>query len=53
MEISAEVFNLLNGGHYTEFSRQGANRIYNRQTFGTFTNPQTPRAMTLQTVVHF
>ena len=53
VEISAEVFNLLNGGRYTEFSRQGANRIYNPQTFGTFTNPQTPRAMTLQTVVHF
>jgi len=47
------VFNLLNEGHYTEFSRQGANRIYNPQTFGTFTNPQTPRAMTLQTVVRF
>ena len=53
VEISAEVFNLLNEGHYTEFSRQGANRIYNPQTFGTFTNPQTPRAMTLQTVVRF
>ena len=53
VEISTEIFNLLNGGHYTEFSRQGANRIYNAQTFRTYTNPQTPRAMTLQTVVRF
>ena len=53
VELSAEVFNLLNGGNYTEFSRQGANRIYNPQTFRTYTNPQTPRAMTLQTVVRF
>jgi hypothetical protein len=53
VELSAEVFNLLNGGNYTEFSRQGANRIYNPQTFRTYTNPQTPRAMTLQMIVRF
>ena len=53
VELSAEVFNLLNGGRFTEFSRQGANRFYNPQTFATYTNPQTPRAMTLQTVVRF
>ena len=53
VELSAEVFNLLNAGHYTEFSRQGANRFYNPQTFRTYTNPQTPRAATLQTVVRF
>jgi hypothetical protein len=53
VEVSAEVFNLLNAGHYTEYSRQGANRFYNQQTFATYTNPQTPRAATLQTVVRF
>jgi hypothetical protein len=53
VELSAEVFNLLNAGRYTEFSRQGANRFYNPQTFRTYTNPQTPRAATLQTVVRF
>ena len=53
VEVAAEVFNLLNGGLFTEFSRQGANRIYNPQTFRTYTNPQTPRAMTFQTIVRF
>jgi len=53
VELSAEVFNLLNRGNFTEFSRQGANRFYNPQTFRTYTNPQTPRAMTLQVVTRF
>ncbi len=53
VEVAGEVFNLLNAGHYTEFSRQGANRRYNPQTFATFTNPQTPRAATLQVTVRF
>ena len=53
VEVSAEVFNLLNAGNFTEYSRQGANRFYNPQTFQTYTNPQTPRAATLQTVVRF
>jgi len=53
VEVSCEVFNLLNAGNYTEYSRQGANRFYNQQTFSTYTNPQTPRAATLQTVVRF
>jgi hypothetical protein len=53
VELSTEIFNLLNAGHFTEFSRQGANRFYNPQTFRTYTNPQTPRAMTLQAIVRF
>jgi hypothetical protein len=53
VEVAAEVFNVLNGGNFTEFSRQGANRIYNPQTFRTYTNPQTPRAATLQATVRF
>jgi hypothetical protein len=53
VELSADVFNLLNAGRFTEFSRQGANRIYNPQTFSTYTNPQTPRAATFEVVTRF
>jgi len=53
VELAAEVFNLLNAGHYTEYSRQGANRIYNPQTFATYTNPQTPRAATFEVITRF
>lgn len=31
----------------------GANRIYNRQNFLTYTNPQTPRALQFEAVVRF
>ena len=53
VELAFDVFNLLNAGHYTEFSRQGANRMYNLQTFRTYTNPQTPRAATFEIVTRF
>jgi len=53
VEVSFEVFNLLNSGHFTEFSRQGANRFYNPQTYNTYTNPQTPRAATFETTFRF
>jgi hypothetical protein len=53
VEVAGEVFNLLNAGHFTEYSRQGANRFYNPQTFATYTNPQTPRAATLQITARF
>jgi hypothetical protein len=53
VELAAEVFNLLNAGNFTEYSRQGANRIYNPQTFKTYTNPQTPRAATFEVVTRF
>ncbi len=53
VELAGEIFNLLNAGHFTEFSRQGANRFYNPQTFGTFTNPQTPRAATFEITMRF
>ena len=53
VELSAEVFNLLNAGHYTEYSRQGANRFYNPQTFSTYTNPQTPRAAIFEITTRF
>ena len=53
VEVSGEVFNLLNAGNFTEYSRQGANRFYNPQTFATYTNPQTPRAATFQVTARF
>jgi len=51
--VSANIFNVLNGGDYTEFARTGANRIYNSQNFLRYTNPQTPRALQLEAVVRF
>jgi len=39
VELSFDVFNLLNAGHYTEFSRQGANRKYNRRRSGPTPTP--------------
>jgi hypothetical protein len=53
VELSTEVFNLLNADNYTEYSRTGPNRIYNPQSYLTYTNPQTPRAATLQIVFRF
>jgi hypothetical protein len=53
VEVAVEVFNLLNAGHFTEYSRQGANRAYNPQTFQTYTNPQTPRAATFEVITRF
>ena len=51
--MSANVFNLLNGGDYTEYARTGPNRIYNPASYLTYTNPQTPRALQLEAVVRF
>jgi hypothetical protein len=53
VEVAANIFNVLNGGDYTEYARTGANRIYNQQNFLTYTNPQTPRALQLEAVVRF
>jgi hypothetical protein len=53
IEASANVFNLLNGGNYTEYARTGPNRIYNPASYLTYTNPQTPRALQLEAVVRF
>lgn len=53
IEVAANIFNVLNGGDYTEYARTGANRIYNQQNFLTYTNPQTPRALQLEAVVRF
>jgi hypothetical protein len=53
VEISADVFNVLNGGNYTEYARTGPNRIYNPASYLTYTNPQTPRALQLEAIVRF
>ncbi len=53
IEVSADIFNLMNGGDYTEYARTGPNRIYNPDVFLTYTNPQTPRAFQLEAVVRF
>ena len=53
LELAANVFNLLNGGDYTEYARTGPNRIYNPASYLTYTNPQTPRALQLEAVVRF
>ena len=53
VELSADVFNVLNGGNYTEYARTGPNRIYNPASFLTYTNPQTPRALQIEAVVRF
>jgi hypothetical protein len=53
VELSADVFNVLNGGAYTEYARTGPNRIYNPASYLTYTNPQTPRAMQLEAVLRF
>jgi hypothetical protein len=53
VEVSADVFNVLNGGNYTEYARTGPNRIYNPASYLTYTNPQTPRALQLEAIVRF
>src|SRR4030095_5909003 len=53
VEVAVEVFNLLNARHFTQFSRHGANGLYNPQTFRTYTNPQTPRAATFEVITRF
>ena len=53
LDVSANIFNVRNGGNYTEYARTGPNRIYNPASFLTYTNPQTPRALQLEAVVRF
>jgi hypothetical protein len=53
IELSADIFNLLNGGDYTEYARTGPNRIYNPASYLTYTNPQTPRALQVEATVRY
>jgi hypothetical protein len=53
VEVSAEVFNLLNAGNFTDYTRNGANRIYSPSTYLQLSNPQTPRALQTQVIFRF
>ena len=53
LEASVDIYNLLNAGNYTEYSRTGPNRVYNPASYLTYTNPQTPRAAQLGLTVRF
>jgi hypothetical protein len=53
IELSGDIFNVFNGGDYTEYARTGPNRLYNPATYLTYTNPQTPRALQLEAVFRF
>ena len=53
LELSANAFNLLNGGNFSEFNRSGANRIYSPSTYGTGTTLQEARAYQISGVFRF
>ena len=52
-EASLDVYNVLNAGNYTEYSRTGPNRVYNPASYLTYTNPQTPRAAQVGLILRF
>ncbi len=53
IEATLDVYNLLNAGNYTEWGRQGPNRVYNPASYLTLTNPQTPRAAQVGLILRF
>lgn len=53
IEGTLDVYNVLNAGHYTEYSRTGPNRVYNPASYLTYTNPQTPRAAQVGLLLRF
>jgi hypothetical protein len=53
VEVAANVYNLLNGGTFSEFNRSGANRIYSPTTYGTGTTLQEARAYQINGVFRF
>jgi hypothetical protein len=53
LEFDADIYNVLNGGDYTEYARTGPNRLYVPAQYLTYTNPQTPRALQLEATVRF
>ena len=46
-ETAFNVFNLLNGGSFSEYNRSGANRICSPSTYGTGTTLQEARGLRL------
>ena len=53
LEVAGNVYNLLNGGTFSEFNRSGANRIYSPSTYGTGTTLQEARAYQINAVLRF
>jgi hypothetical protein len=53
LQVAGNVFNLLNGGTFSEFNRSGANRIYSPSTYGTGTTLQEARAYQVNGVFRF
>ena len=53
MLFRSNVYNLLNGGNFSEFNRSGANRIYSPTTYGTGTTLQEARAYQINGVLRF
>ena len=53
VEVAGNVYNLLNGGNFSEFNRSGANRIYSPTTYGTGTTLQEARAYQINGVLRF
>jgi hypothetical protein len=53
VEVAANVYNLFNGGSFSEFNRSGANRIYSPTTYGTGTTLQEARAYQINGVFRF
>ncbi len=52
-EAAFNVFNLFNGGNFSEYNRSGANRIYSPSTYGTGTTLQEARGYQINGIVRF
>jgi hypothetical protein len=52
-QAAFNVFNLLNGGSFSEYNRSGANRIYSPSTYGTGTTLQEARGYQINGVFRF
>ncbi|MGE0450265.1 MAG: TonB-dependent receptor [Vicinamibacterales bacterium] len=53
LEVAFNVFNMFNGGNFSEFNRSGANRFYSPSTYGTGTTLQEARGYQVNAVVRF
>jgi carboxypeptidase family protein len=53
IETAFNVFNLFNGGSFSEYNRSGANRIYSPSTYGTGTTLQEARGYQVNAVFRF
>lgn len=53
VEVSFNVFNLLNGGNFSEYNRSGANRFYSPSTYNTGVTLQEARGYQVNGVFRF